>query len=218
MPSDETRIMRSQEDMGEAKVKQSKKIIDKVLSYIVTINDLSDITLSEILEKSGFAEEQYNNVLLKSNMNMQFVAGVHVVLTYVTYFCKPEVTMSKIMKKALKEVYGKDMTGKMHSVGNVFSTNREVSLPMRLSNTKKNRTRMFKPLSILNVFASNIIGKYENQPDDLHSLCLADFASRYISKKAVEVPIEPDEIKSYSAPVVNIDDVKPNLHIIILKN
>ena len=41
--SDETRIVRSEENMNEAKVNQSKKPIDKVLSYIGTINDLSDI-------------------------------------------------------------------------------------------------------------------------------------------------------------------------------
>ena len=38
-----------------------------------------------------------------------------------------------------------------------------------------------------NVFASNIIDKYENRPDDLHSLCLADFASNYVSKKSDDV-------------------------------
>ena len=43
MSSDETRIVRSEENMNEAKVNQSKKPIDKVLSYIGTINDLSDI-------------------------------------------------------------------------------------------------------------------------------------------------------------------------------
>ena len=48
-----------------------------------------------------------------------------------------------------------------------------------------------------NVFASNIIDKYKNRPNDLHLLCLADFAFSYISKKAVDVPVEPDEIKSY---------------------
>ena len=42
---------------------KNKKLIDNGLSYIVTINDLSDITLSEILEKSGNTEEQYNNAL-----------------------------------------------------------------------------------------------------------------------------------------------------------
>lgn len=51
VPSDETRIERSEESVDEAKVNQSKKLIDKVIFYIITINDLSNITLSEILEK-----------------------------------------------------------------------------------------------------------------------------------------------------------------------
>ena len=62
---------------------------------------------------------------------------------------------------------------------------------------KKVRTRMFKSLSTLekmhpddtNVFASNIIGKYKNQPNNLHSMCLADFASSYVSKKADDLAI-----------------------------
>ena len=118
--------------------------------------------------------------------------------------------------KASKEAYGKYVRGKMHSIGNIFLTKHEVStheaikrvlsLPMRHSNIdvlyvptdlKTNRTRMLKSQSILekmhpedtNVFASNIIDKYENRPDDLHSLCLADFASNYISKKSDDVPV-----------------------------
>ena len=111
-------------------------------------------------------------------------------LTYLTSFlCKPEHAMSELMKKASKEAYGKDIKGKMLSIGNTFVTKREVStheaikrvlsLPMRHSNLdvlyvptglKKNRTRMLKSLSTLgkmhpddaNVFASNIIEKYEN--------------------------------------------------------
>ena len=58
-----------------------------------------------------------------------------------------------------------------------------------------------------NVFASNIIDKYENQPDSLNSMYLADFASSYISKRH-DLPVEADEIKSYTAPVSNIDDVE----------
>ena len=118
-------------------------------------------------------------------MNLQFVTGVYVMLAYLTsYLCKPEHTMSELMKKASKELYGKDIKSKMLSIGNTFLNNREVSvheeikrvlsLPMRHSNIdvlyvptglKKNRTRMLKSLSILekihpddtNVFASNII-------------------------------------------------------------
>ena len=135
-------------------------------------------------------------------------------LAYQTsYLCKPEHTMREAMKKTSKEVYGKYMGGKMHYIGNVFLTKYEVSmheavkrvlsLLMRHLNIdvlyvpaglKKNRTRILKSLSILeemhpddkNVFASNIIDKYENQPDDLHSLCSAGFASSYINNKAYQ--------------------------------
>ena len=47
---DKTRIVWSEEKTDETIVKQSRKLIHKVLSYIVTISDLSDVTLSEILE------------------------------------------------------------------------------------------------------------------------------------------------------------------------
>ena len=133
----------------------------------------------------------------------------------------------------------------MISVDNTFLTKREVStheaikrvlsLPMRHSNIdvlyvptglKKNRTRMLKSLSALekmhpddrNVFASNIIDKCENQQDNLHSICFADFGSSYVSKKVDDLPIEPDEIKSCTIPVSNINDVKFNPHMIVLKN
>ena len=131
----------------------------------------------------------------------------------------------------------------MLSIGNTFLTKREVStheaikrvlyLPMRHSNIdvlyvptglKKNRIRMLKSLPALekmhpddaNVFASNITDKYENRPDNLHSICLADFASS-VSKKAGDLQIEPDEIKSYTVPVSN-NDAELNPNIIVLKN
>ena len=49
-------------------------------------------------------------------------------------------------------------------------------------------------------------------------MCLADFASSYISKEANDLLIEADEIKSYTVPVSNINDVKLNSNIIVLKN
>ena len=49
-------------------------------------------------------------------------------LTYLTsYLCKPEHAMSELMKKASKEAYGKDVREKMHSIGDIFLTKREVS-------------------------------------------------------------------------------------------
>ena len=149
--SNKTRIIRSEEKIDETIVNQSKKLIEKVLCYIVTTGDLSDVTLSQILEECGVTAEQYDNALgcvqkkvsilykrkpyevnigpyntvilklLKSNMNLQIVPGVYAKLIYLTsYFCKPEHALSKCMKKASKEAYGKDIKGKTLSIGNNF--------------------------------------------------------------------------------------------------
>ena len=170
-----------------------------MFSYIVAISNLSNVTLSELLEECGVTAEQYGNALgcvgkkfsifykrkpcevnigpyntvilklSKSNVNLQYVTGVYAMITYLTsYLCKPEHAISKLMKKASRVAYGKDIKGKMLCIGNTFLTTREVStheaikrvlsLPMRHSNVdvlyvptglKKNRTRMLKSLSIL---------------------------------------------------------------------
>ena len=147
------------------------------------------------------------------------------------------------MKKASKEAYGKDVKGKMQSIGNVFITKREVStheavkrvlsLPMRHSNIdviyvptglKKNRTRMLKPQSILqfmhpddtNVYASSVLDKYKNRPNNLEEMCLADFATNYVSQKA-DVKVEDEDIKSYTVHVSGIDEFKPSTNVIVLK-
>ena len=91
---------------------------------------------------------------------------------------------------------------------------------------RKSITRMFKWLSILekvkpnytNVFEANIIAKYENRPYNLHAMCLADYPSSYLSKRAGDVQVEHDNIRSYTVPVSNINNVKPNQNVILLKN
>ena len=37
-----------------------------------------------------------------------------------------------------------------------------------------------------NIYALSILDRYEHRRDDLDDLCLADFSSSYISKKAVD--------------------------------
>ena len=49
-------------------------------------------------------------------------------------------------------------------------------------------------------------------------MCLADVPSSYVSKKVDDLPIALDEIKSYTVPVSNINDVKLNPNIMVLKN
>ena len=49
-------------------------------------------------------------------------------------------------------------------------------------------------------------------------MCLADFASSYVSKKVDDLPIALTEIRSYTISVSNITDVKLYPSIIVLKN
>ena len=258
-------IVRTGSNIDKIMLLKSKKIIDKILLEIAQLDDLSDVTLKEVLEMCNISESKYytafkhvqkknltiiykrrpcevnigpyNTVLLmllKSNMNIQFVSGIYAMLMYLTsYLCKPEHTMSELMKKASKEAYDKDLKGKLYAIGNVFLTKREVStheaikrvlsLPMRRSNIdvlyvptglKKNRTRMLKAQNLLemmhpddtNIYAANILDKYENRPESLEEMCLADFASNYTYKKNDQNK-DPEAIESYSIPVHN-DDLK----------
>ena len=59
-----TRIVRCEENVDEMKMKSSKKLIEKVLFYIVKIDDLSYVTQSEILGTCGVTEEQYDSALM----------------------------------------------------------------------------------------------------------------------------------------------------------
>ena len=280
-PSEKTLIVRGVEDVDKTKLGESKKVLDKVLSQIVQIDDddLSNTSEKELLELCEVSETEYyealevvqkkisiiykrkvnevnigpyNSVILmnlKSNMNIQFVTGVYAMLTYLTsYLCKPEHTMSELMKKASKEAYGKDIRGKMQSIGNIIITKREVStheavkrvlsLPLRLSNIdvmyiptglKKNRTRMLKSQAVLefmdaedtNAYALNLLDKYENRPDELEQMCLADFCTNYISTKARQAT--PEDIESYTEAVSGIndenhDETQCKTNIIVLKD
>ena len=62
-PSNKTRIVCSEEKIDETIVNQCKNLIEKVLSFNVTISDLSDVTLSKILEECGVNAETYQDAL-----------------------------------------------------------------------------------------------------------------------------------------------------------
>ena len=149
--------MRCENNVDEMKMKSSKQIFEKVLSYTVRIDDISHVTQSKILGKYRATEKQYRGAincmeksisivykqkpreanigpynivilkLLKSNMNIQFVASVYAMFTFsISYLCKPEETMSETMKKTSKEAYSKDVRGKINLIGSIFLTKLEV--------------------------------------------------------------------------------------------
>ena len=137
---------------------------------------------------------------------------MYAILSYLTsYLCKLEPAMAEFIKRHHKE----DIIGKIHFIGNMFLTKHELSthetvkralsVRMRHSNTdvpyvltslKKNRTRMWKSLSILEKNDKN-----KSQSGNFHLICLADLAFSYACKKAGDVTTGPDKIKSYTVPL-----------------
>ena len=122
----------------------------------------------------------------------------------------------------------------MVSVGNMFLTKCQVSIHEAIkrvsslhikhlstdvlcvpTSLKKNRTRVLKSPPIVEEMhpddtnISNIIDKYENQ-QDLHSMCLTNFTSSYVSKKTSDASVESDGIKNCCIPVPNISDYGSN--------
>ena len=171
----------------------------------------------------------------KANMNIQFVTGEYGVLAYLTsYLCKPERNMSELMKMASKEASGKEIRDKLKVIGNVFQKCREVStheaiartisLPLRHSNydviyvptgLKESITRMLKPKVNINknddpdstdVYIPNILDKYVKRPDNLQSMCLADFASLYKSESSTNPKTDNEDIRSYAEPISDFVD------------
>ena len=104
---------------------------------------------------------------------------------------------------------------------------RVLSVPMRHSNIdvlyvptglKKNTIRVLKPASWwYKCICMLYYWQIQNWSDKTHSMCLADFTFSYVSRKADDVPIGPDEIKSYTVTVSNIDGSKLNPKLIVLK-
>ena len=265
-PSDKTRIVRVTDSDSISLIKSKRKTVDKVLANIMSKNDLSGISLNQILSECEISEDEYYDALdyvssrvtvqykrkpcernvspyntiilslMKSNMNLQYVTGMYGVIKYLTsYMCKPERTMSELMKKASKEATNKGVQDKLRAIGNVFTTKREVStdeaivralsLPMRSSKInvefivtglKENRTRALKSPEILkdmhpddpNIYALNILDKYANRPDHpltMNYMCLADFATNYVHHKAYEPEIDSDDIRQYTTAVSSCD-------------
>ena len=147
--------------------------------------------------------------------------------TYRHIYANLNMQWANLRKKTSKEAHEKNTEGKIYSIDVIFLTKREVSIHeaiKRASSLSVRNSNIDVSLSIFkkmhrddtNVFASNIIDKYQNWLDHLHSVCLADFPSSYVSKKA-DVLVEPDEVKSCIVLVFNID-IKLNLSVIVLNN
>ena len=154
--------------------------------------------------------------LWNANMDLQYVADAYACIMYVlSYVMKCERDMSEILKRVAKEFKDECVQKQMREVLRTFCNKREVSIHesiyrvtsqwlfrkstsvVYLSNApEEEQHRMPKHQFELvdlkdedeDVFQVSIHDRYASRPDELEDMCLATFATRYLTtnKKAGE--------------------------------
>ena len=173
-----------------------------------------------VIMKRDPAETTINNYnphilkALQANMDIQYITNIWACIAYLTsYMCKPERTMSELMRKASKEAQNKNIRQALKEIGSIFIKAREVSeheaigrilsLPLRRSNIevifiqtdlKENRTRLLKSKKSLqslenddpDIYLPSIHEKYAKRPNSLENLTLAEFAANFSVTRAFQ--------------------------------
>ncbi|XP_050294306.1 uncharacterized protein LOC126734651 [Anthonomus grandis grandis] len=165
---------------------------------------------------NNFNAEMFS--MMKSNMDIQLVFEPYGCCTYiVNYINKSQRGVSDILMKTMEEIKkgNLDVKGKLKSLAAAFLNASEVSaqeaaysvlqLPMHdtctsyvyiHTNPIKERTKMLKPLTELkamdnddpNIYCDGLIEHYEQRPNEMENICLAEFAAYYdFFKKRAEI-------------------------------
>ena len=144
----------------------------------------------------------------EANMDIQFVLNAYACIMYVaSYIMKTERSMGELLKRVAVEARTEELKVQLRKVGAAFLTHREVSaqeavyrllsLPMKQltrsvvfvdTNPKNERIAVLKGKDSLNelndddtdVFQKSLIDRYQHRPQQLRSMCLAEFAANYV--------------------------------------
>ena len=143
----------------------------------------------------------------QANMDIQFVLNAYACVMYVaSYIMKTERAMGELLKRVATEARTDELKTQLRKVGSAFLTHREVSaqeavyrllsLPMKQlsrcvvfvnTNPKHERIAVLKNPDLLsqledddtNVFQKSLIDRYQHRPQQLSSMCLAEFAATF---------------------------------------
>ena len=146
----------------------------------------------------------------QANMDIQFMLNAYACIMYVaSYIMKTERSMGELLKRVAAEARIDELKYQLRKVGSAFLTHREVSaqeavyrilsLPMKQlsrsvvfvdTNPKNERIAVLKDNASLtqledndtNVFQKSLIDRYQHRPQQLSSMCLAEFAATYVVK------------------------------------
>ena len=146
----------------------------------------------------------------QANMDIQFVLNAYACVMYVaSYIMKTERSMGELLKRVATEARTDELKVQLRKVGSAFLTHRELSaqeavyrllsIPMKQlsrsvvfvdTNPKQERIAVLKSNESLsqlddsdtNVFQKSLIDRYQHRPRELQSMCLAEFAAKYVVK------------------------------------
>ena len=145
----------------------------------------------------------------QANMDIQYVLNAYACVMYVaSYIMKTERSMGELLKRVAYESRSDELIKQLRKVGSAFLTHREVSaqeaayrilsIPMKQlsrsvvfvdTNPKNERIAVLKNSQALeqlddddvDVFQKSLIDRYQHRPQDIQSMCLAEFAATYVT-------------------------------------
>ena len=158
----------------------------------------------------------------QANMDLQYVLTAYACVMYVaSYIMKTERSMGVLLKRVATEARTDELKSQLRKVGSAFLTHTEVSaqeavyrilsLPMKQlsrsvvyvdTNPKQERIAILKDKTALsqlsdddtNVFQKSLIDRYQHRPQELRSMCLAEFAATYVTNYKHSDDIECDAL------------------------
>ena len=170
----------------------------------------------------------------QANMDIQFVLNAYACVMYVaSYIMKTERAMGELLKRVAAEARTDELKTQLRKVGSAFLTHREVSaqeavyrllsLPMKQlsrsvvfvnTNPKHERIAVLKSHDSLsqlddddtNVFQKSLIDRYQHRPQQLNSMCLAEFAATFATDYKPD-----DSMTSDALPDVEIDNTSTKI-------
>ena len=169
----------------------------------------------------------------QANMDIQFVLNAYACVMYVaSYIMKTERAMGELLKQVAAEARTDELKTQLRKVGSAFLTHREVStqeafyrllsLPMKQlsrsvvfvdTNPKHERMAVLKTNDSLsqlddddtNVFQKSLIDRYQHRPQQLSSMCLAEFAATYVTN------YKPDDSVGDALPELECDSTSTQI-------
>lgn len=145
----------------------------------------------------------------RANTDIQLCGDAYACIMYIlSYVMKAEKGMSNILKTAAKEFKDKGVEEQMKKVVSAFANKRELGIHEAIyrvtsqwlfkktrlvifvnNSPKDERARMPKPFDALqqmedddeDIFMTSLHDRYEARPDSLEALCLAEFATKYVT-------------------------------------